>query len=52
VVQPHPILGDVGLRAGMPKPLSGIRPPYAKPDAWLPIASPSTTMLRTPDFAR
>jgi hypothetical protein len=37
---------------GMPNPLTGLSPPYAKPDAWLPIASRSTTTLRTPDFAR
>jgi hypothetical protein len=37
---------------GMPKPLNGLSPPYAKPEAWLPIASRSITMLGTPDFAR
>jgi hypothetical protein len=36
----------------MPKPLSGLSPPYANPEAWLPIASRSTTMLGTPAFAR
>jgi hypothetical protein len=36
----------------MPKPLSGLSPPYAKPDAWLPIASRSTTTLGTCAFAR
>jgi hypothetical protein len=36
----------------MPEPLSGLSSPYAKPEAWLPIASRSTTTLGTPDFAR
>ena len=40
------------LGPGIPNPLSGLSPPYAKPEAWLPIASRSTTTLGTPDFAR
>src|SRR6266511_1955474 len=51
-MQSHPVHGDLGLGPGIPNPLSGLSPPYAKPEAWLPIASRSTTTLATPAFAR